>query len=319
MKRRISIILLCIMSFVIAFQRLAAQDEISATLEVLNPGVEVLNTNTVNWVKIKKESVVAIGDRIRTDKSGLARITFFANGVDTDILPNTEYEIQKIQGTNEAFNIQVSVIAGQTVQRLTKLLDSSSTYNVLTPGMELVARGTEFAVRVEANGRSGMLVSKGLVDAGAQDAIAKVPLGFGVRTTINEKPSDVVAATSFEALDAALDGCTVSLTTPDDTSLNVRLGPDVKFEQVGTISAQAISTFFGKTESGGWYRIAFRGSFGWILSSTAKVSSVCAGLRVFANNYGPEDKSSYSAVVEPTVVPESTAVPAPEATATPTG
>jgi hypothetical protein len=298
---------------------LIAQDssgQLAATLEVLAQTVEVRRVDTSNWIPVKIEAIVGVGDTIRTNAQGRARITFFANGVDTDLLPNTEYRIKQFQGDQSAFNLTVEVVAGQTVQRLNKLLDANSSYKVNTPAMELVARGTEFAIRVEGTGRSAMLVTRGVVDAGAQQATADVSPGFGVRTAVSQPLSDVVKATSFQELDSALDGCPVSVTTPDDVRVNVRLGPSLDFQRVGTADAKDITQFIGKNESGKWYRISFRGGFGWILSSSAQIVKSCAGLRVFPNNYGPEDASRYTTIGDPIQL-EATAEATAEATQSP--
>ena len=74
----------------------------------------------------------------------------------------------------------------------------------------------------------------------------------------------------------------------------------------------------GVTESGNWYRINYRGGFGWVLSSTAELVGTCAGLRVFPDSYGPEDAALYELVGDPVdrgtlALPEVT----PEATANP--
>lgn len=274
-----------------------AQSDLAATMEVLSPGVEVMRAGTANWIAVRVEAIVGVGDHIRTDATGEARITYFADGVDTTILPNTEYAINTFSGDAESFNIEAEVVAGQTTQRLTRLLDAGSSYSIETPAMSLVARGTEFAIRVEASGRAAMLVQDGTVEAGAEDENAAVPPGFGIRA--EETLSDVVQATSFDALDSALDGCTATLTTPDDVSINVRQGASTDFLRIGTIDAGSVTNLKGTNETGDWYRIDFRGGFGWILSTSAAINEGCAGLRTFPDSYGPEDASLYSEVGDP--------------------
>lgn len=273
---------------------LSAQSELAAVLEVLSEGVEVQRVNTADWLPVRVEAIVGVGDSIRTDATGRVRITYFADGTDTELLPNTEYLINRFEGNRTSFNLAVTVRQGQTMQRLNRLLDAGSSYNIYTPAMELTARGTAFAVRVERSGRSAMLVSEGRVGAQADDASAEVPAGFGVRA--DETLSDVVLASTFEQLDAALDGCVATIRTTDDVSINVRLGASLDYPRVGTIAAAEIDRLFGVTEAGGWYRIAFRGGFGWILSSSAQIDNACAGLRVFTTGYGPEDPTLYSAL-----------------------
>lgn len=272
-----------------------AQDELAASLEVISSGVEVLRVNTTNWISVNLEGIVGVGDVIRTDATGRARVTFFADGTDTEILPNTAYQITEFRGTADQFHISAEVLVGQTIQRLSRLLDAASIYEITTPGMSLGARGTTFSVRVEDSGRSAMLVTEGAVAAGKADEEASVEPGFGIRAETEGDLSDVVRAVTFDELDAALDGCSATLTTPDDVSLNVRLGAGTSFDRVGTIAASEITTLFGVVESGSWYRIEFRGGFGWILSSSAVVDDACVGLREFPDGFGPEDATLYSA------------------------
>ncbi len=286
-----------------------AQDsagQLAATLEVLEPGVEVLRVNTINWISVNVEGIVGVGDTIRTDGTGQARITFFADGTDTEILPNSEYRIIQFEGDDESFSLVAEVIIGQTIQSLNRLLNANSTYDVITPGMTLAARGTEFKIRVERAGRSAMLVSEGTVKADNDSTSAEVPAEFGIRASVLGDLSDVVRASDFDMLDSSIDGCTASIQTQDDVRLNVRIGPDVAFPRVGALDPTEISRLIGVTASGGWYRIHFRDGFGWILSSSTTIQSECAGLREFPDDHGPEDANLYSSVGDPIELDEIT-------------
>lgn len=267
-----------------------AQNELAATLEVLSPGVEVRRVNTTNWIEIRREAIVGVGDDIRTNSTGRARITFFTDGTTTEILPETEYRILQFEGTAETFQLSVEVLLGRTLQRLGRLLDANSSYDVNTPEMKLAARGTQFAIRVETNGRAAMLVSEGAVDATAEQDTANVPPGFGVRA--QDRLSEVVRATTFEQLDAALDGCTAVIPTTEDISLNVRTGPGLEFEKIGTLEPAEITLLMGVVEAGNWYRISFQGGFAWIRATNARIDPNCAGLRRFPDDYGPESTTN---------------------------
>ncbi len=304
--------LLWIIGLAVGVLSAKAQTDLAATLEVLNAGVSVRRVNTATFISVNREAIVGVGDVIRTDGTGRARITFFSDGTDTELLPNTEYVIERFNGTEQSFQLSVTVVIGQTVQRLTRLIDTVSTYDVRTPGMTLAARGTAFAIRVEETGRSAMLVSEGQVES-AQDAqSALVDAGFGIRAEVGAGLSDVVRATTFEQLDAAIDGCAVSLTTPDDVSLNVRLGPNTSAAAVGIISAQEVTLAYGIVDGSRWYRIPYRGGFGWVLSSSAVVDEKCAGLRVFPADW-LENLDSYTQPAPSfPIAPPST--PKPEAT-----
>ena len=273
--------ILCLLAIARPMIAQEATSELAATLEVLEPGVEVLRVNTNNWISVNIEAIVGVGDHIRTDDSGEARITFFVDGVDTVLLPNTEYRINQFEGAEDRFNISAEVLVGQTTQRVERILDISSTYDINTPGMSLTVRGTEFAIRVEDTGRSALLVSEAMVVTSADDDVAEVEAGFGIRSAVNEVLSDVVAATSFDQLDSALDGCQATVQVKDDVRLNVRIGPDIGFPRVGTIDPATVTLLLGVSEPDNWYRLPFQGGFGWILTSDMMLNPGCAGLRVF--------------------------------------
>ncbi len=313
--RRKSVFILFILLLPILGTLHAQSDELAATLEVLSAGVEVQRVNTGNWIEVKIEAIVGVGDTIRTDKTGKARITFFSDGVDTVLKENTEYRITRFEGQDTSFNIGAEIVVGQTVQRIGRILDSNSSYDITTPSMALAARGTEFVIRVSDTGRAATLVSKGVVKADAEAVTADVPPGYGIRRDEGQPLSEVVQATTFDQLDSALDGCNATVKVDGDFSLNVRQGADLSFPLVGTIAPTVIDRFFGKATTN-WYRIPFRGGYGWVESITAKVAVDCSGLRSFADKYGPEDLSLYQSLgnpIEPSDLQQALA-PTPEST-----
>jgi uncharacterized protein YraI len=298
-ERMFFVLTTTIVFLVMSFGGAGAQDELAATLEVLSPGVEVLRVNTSNWLPVEIESIVGTGDTIRTDDSGQARVTYFADGTDVTLEANTSIQINTFSGDEDSFDVNFSVLAGETVQSIGRALGTESSYLVVTPAMTLGARGTVFAIRVENTGRAGLLVREGDVNASDEAASAQVPSGFGVRAEQGGELSEVVRASTFDELNAALDGCAISVTTSDDVSLNVRVRPSVDAPRVGTLAAADITNAIGVIESGGWYRIEFRGGFAWVLASEAAVGAGCAGLRLFPDDTPEEDASLYTSVGDP--------------------
>ncbi|MBE0688617.1 MAG: FecR domain-containing protein [Anaerolineae bacterium] len=296
---------------------LAQPDGLAATLEVLAEGVEVRRVDTSNWIAVAVESIVGAGDTIRTDDTGRARITFFADGTDVELRPNTEVRVMGFRGTEDTFSLELEVFVGETLQRIGRALGADSRYEIHTPVMTLAARGTVFAIRTEDGDRTGMLVFEGAVEASQAEETKTVPEAFGIRADEDTGLSDVVRASTFEELNAALDGCTVSVSSEDDISFNVRLQPSGDAPRVGTLMPGEIVRVFGVSESGGWYRVAFRDWFGWIRSSTLVVNDACAGLRVFADDAGPEDATRYSSLGDAITLDGLLITPTPAPTPTP--
>jgi len=301
----------CVISLLLATQSIAQEPQLAAVLEVLSPGVTVQRVNTANPIAVSVEAVVGVGDVIRTDETGEARITFFDDGTETDLTPNTEYRINTFMGDTETFSISVEVLAGETIQRLNSALDANSNYEIETPGMALAARGTVFALRVEDNGRSGMIVSEGAVAASAADEPVSVEAQFGVRSPAGEPLSDVVRASTFEELYDALDGCNVVVPSLGDVRLNVRLAPNLDAQRVGTIAPSQIDLFVGTNEGGEWYRVPFREGFGWVQVTSADIQADCS-LRLFTDDQ-QENPEAYEFLGDP-IDMEPTPEPTPTVT-----
>lgn len=279
---RIGLVALVVVSMLAGVvEVLHAQDaELAAVLEVIDTGVTIQRVGTSMWVEVNVESIVGAGDVIRTNTNGKVRITYFADGTFTELEPNTEYRIVDFSGTEERFALSVEVLAGIAVQQFARLLDPVSSYEVLTPGMAMTVRGTDFAVRVEEDGRSALLTFDGLVEADAAGNAAEINPGFGVRSAVAEELSAVVPATTFDELDAALDGCPTEFESEADVRLNVRVGPGLDYGRVGSVDIQAVSIAYGVDESSNWYRIPFSDGFGWVSSVPFEVRT-CDELRRF--------------------------------------
>jgi uncharacterized protein YgiM (DUF1202 family) len=161
----------------------------------------------------------------------------------------------------------------------------------------MTVRGTTFDIRVEQTGRSSALTKDGTIATNAQGREVEVPPGYGVRVEVGATPSEVVPATTFEELDSALDGCPVQVTTESDVRLNVRLGPGLDYERIGSTEPAEITQLIGVTDDAAWYRFRFSDGYGWFSAAGMNVAleSSCPPLRRFANAE-PEDSTQYGLI-----------------------
>jgi hypothetical protein len=290
------------------------EPQLIAALETLQGPVSVKRFDSQKFVAVRVESLVGVGDTIKTGPNGRALITFFTNGVETEVQSGSEFRIDEFKGNDSRFTLTVTVLVGQTTQRVTRLLDAGSSYTINSTGLEMAVRGTVFDVRVEANGRGSTIVREGAVRAASPGTTtnAEVPAGFGVRGESGQGLSEVVVATTFGELDSALDGCSGTISTFSDFRLNVRRGPGFDFVRVGNLDTNQSLQLFGETTSKQWYRIQFRGGFGWIYAPAVVLDPGCVKLREFPDDYAGEDAASYtgldpdinlSATPDPSVTP----------------
>lgn len=319
---RRGLLTLCLLTLVFASGGAvrAQSGELVASLETLTPGVQLRRAGTSEFITVLKESLVGVGDSVRTDRGGKARITFFANGTDTEVLPSSEFRLDEFKGDADKFTLSLTVVVGQTTQRIAKLLDSGSSYTINSTGLELAVRGTSFQVRVESGGRSALLVQTGAVATKSRgtpstsdpkrplSTSAEVTPGFGIRAEVGKGLSDVVKATNFDELDTALDGCEALITTLGDVRLNVRTGPNLSFPRVGQFDNKIRQRVIGVTETTKWYRVAFKGGFAWVFAPALNLDQTCKGLRKFADSYGSEDATQYEGL-DPEFAPNATPTP----------
>jgi len=97
----------------------------TGTLTVEAPGVTVLKKGGTDFTKGKTNQKVGIGDTIQTDGSGLAQITF-QDGSLTRLDHGSIFTLDKLNNTTGKRQVEGTVSAGQTWNRVQKLSENES-------------------------------------------------------------------------------------------------------------------------------------------------------------------------------------------------
>ncbi len=268
-----------------------------AQLTVDAAGVEIRRVNTDAWIPIRVESIVGVGDGIRTKAGGRASLRFFDGQIKVQIQPETEVKLDAFQGLLASFKIALSISKGFLRQSVGTSItkDNAKSFQLVTPAFSAYLLEGDSDTRVEVDSRSSVFTSSNgrLSVEGAKGVSSTVGRGEGVRAVPNEVISEVVPARSFASLDIALDGCPSSIALDNDVRLNVRLGAARSFQRIGGLDDKANLQVMGVAISGGWYRIRYRGGFGWIEVLKLPLPANCTDLRVFADKFGPENSAFY--------------------------
>jgi hypothetical protein len=138
-----------------------AAEDASATLTVLEGSVTVVAASTGEphggW---SGESLFE-GDRVTTGVPGGALITFL-DGSELELDAGTEVELTLLQnGTDGGVVRVISQLAGVTINRV-EHLGSDSTYQLQTPNVTAVVRGTVFLGRVERDEAVGDVLEESI-------------------------------------------------------------------------------------------------------------------------------------------------------------
>ena len=129
--------------------RVTPSPEQSAVVAEVNGNVSVLIAAAIDWVEALVGVELNANDRIRTGDESSALLTFF-EGSTVDLSSNTEVNIEELSQSLDTGSTTISLeqTLGRTGNRVKKLIDSDSSYEIKTPSGTAVARGTEFFVDV---------------------------------------------------------------------------------------------------------------------------------------------------------------------------
>src|SRR4030042_734545 len=119
-----------------------------------SPSGEVLvkKSGSASWIAAAAGMKLEVGDQLKTGSDGYAEIRFFEGSV-MEVEAGSEIQINEMTlASTGSTSISLTQLVGNTVNRVQKLVDSSSTYEVETPAGTAVVRGTTFTVIVEGDG-----------------------------------------------------------------------------------------------------------------------------------------------------------------------
>jgi hypothetical protein len=131
-----------------------------------------------------------VNDRVSTGPDGYASITH-VDGSTTAIDPNTELTLQRLDlAPNGMGNIALHVQRGSVWNRMERLVDSSTRFEVTTDAASMVARGTAFSVEVEPTNRT--VVESGLDRVEVEAVGSMTTVDSGMRSTVDpgQPPSE---------------------------------------------------------------------------------------------------------------------------------
>lgn len=170
LRRTLPLILVLVLSSIPTAQAQdPAAEPLTATVDIINRNVQLMKAGTTRWLNITIESVVARGDRIRTDDNGAAFVTWFEDGSTVELGPSTEIVIEDLAETSDSFFIQTSLIQGSIFSNITRLLDAEAGYEVLLPNVSATVRGTRFGSLVGPDLESVVIVTEGTVNVASYD------------------------------------------------------------------------------------------------------------------------------------------------------
>jgi hypothetical protein len=177
-KKLLSILVL---SILVASTSVGCDQGSPSTLTILSiteGNVSVMKAGTASWTEAEEGMSLGVGDSIKTGDDSSAEITFF-DGSTIELEAGTEIEIASLDISPDtgSTTIILEQTIGNTISRVTKLLDPASRYEVETPSGVVAVRGSAMQVYVIEDGTTWIINLEGDIWAVAQGVELQIPEG----------------------------------------------------------------------------------------------------------------------------------------------
>jgi hypothetical protein len=187
------VIVFSVMSLIIgiflALPLTALADNSGCSLQVVSGVVEVREAGYNAWKAVTNTVFLKAGDSVRTAKDASALIIFL-DGSSMELGPDTSIAVKKAEGMtdNNAAMTEMTQFWGKTWNRVIKMIDPRSQYDVETPSCLASVRGTYFIVEVDKSGKTMVQTIEGIVAVQAQNKEIIVLPGYSVSVDKGSAP-----------------------------------------------------------------------------------------------------------------------------------
>ena len=140
--------------------------------------VFVMKAGTDSWTEAEVGMSLEVGDSVKTGDTSSAEITFF-DGSTIELEAGTEIEIASLDISTDTGSTTITLeqTIGNTISRVTKILDPASRYEVETPTGVVAVRGSAVQVYVTEDGTTWAINLEGDIRAVAQGVELQIPEG----------------------------------------------------------------------------------------------------------------------------------------------
>ena len=174
-KKLLSILVL---SILVASTLVGCAPSTLTILSITKGNVSVMKAGTASWIEAQVGMSLEPGDSVKTGHNSSAEITFF-DGSTIELEAGTEIEIASldISGDTGSTTITLEQTIGNTISRVTKIVDPASRYEVETPTGVVAVRGSAVQVYVIEDGTTWAVNLEGDIRAVAQGVEIQIPEG----------------------------------------------------------------------------------------------------------------------------------------------
>jgi uncharacterized repeat protein (TIGR01451 family) len=148
-----------------------------AVLSMTDGNVTLMKAGTSVWIEAQVWTSLVVGDTVRSGSNSGAEITFF-DGTTIELDADTQIEVASLNSSGRgSTTIGLKQQIGNTISRVTHLVDAESSFEIETPAGVAAVRGSVMVVYVIEDGTTWITNQQGTMYGIAQGVELKIPLG----------------------------------------------------------------------------------------------------------------------------------------------
>jgi hypothetical protein len=189
MRRRLLSVLVLAILAASTFVGCASSPSTLTILSITEGDVFLMKAGADNWIEAEVGVSLEVGDSIKTGDDSSAKITFF-DGSTIELQAGTEIEIGSLDMSTDGGSTTITLeqTIGNTISRVTKVLDPASRYEVETPSGVAAVRGSAMQVYVLEDATTWVTNLEGDIWAVAQGVELRIPEGRQCMIILDEPP-----------------------------------------------------------------------------------------------------------------------------------
>ena len=271
-KRLSSFIILIIAVFMAINLTVFSQGRFVARVVVVSNDVELMRDDTMEWVTLGMESIVGVGDRLRTGQSGILRVETLEGATNLEVEPNSEILVNQLESADGEQTVSLTLAEGAMSGRLSSG-DGMTVFEITLPGMTFYTRASTINAWVTDDEFANVIVDSGTIYVAKQDdSLLEVVAGRGLSASQVGALGRVLPTQSRAELTTLRRGIPVAFSVNSDIQMNVRRGPSLNAELLGTILPTDIAKVYATDDTQTWYRIDYDNGFAWVSAATIETS-----------------------------------------------
>jgi len=253
-----------------------AQDDapqpVLGAINIIQPELFMTAPGAEEEEYLRGPSVFDVGESLRSDETGMALITWFYDGTESVLGPNSTLTLNNFSGdAKDAFVVDLTLEVGHLVAGMGGIanMSESGAFTVATPAFTVKLLRGQFELTVAEDGATTLVVTEGRVEASVEG-------GEPVAVDGGQVLTGTAGAALGEAQDFANDGVSVNLTgvctATAGTNINVRLAPNEDSRRLGGVPGGQVFWVRAGTEGNLWLQVYFQTdvideeghNYGWV-------------------------------------------------------